>query len=86
MASAPSGATLPPGMADVDLEREVEGAVFLVVAFVVLEVDGEGTTTAVRAVSTAAAFLPLAVGLARDFGGAVFKWLLAAAALAFVPA
>ena len=71
----------------------MEGALFLVVAFVALEVDGsEGTVAAVVAVSTAAAatFLPLVAGLARGLGGAVLKWLPAAFAaavgLVFVPA
>ena len=78
-------------MTDVDLEREAEaeGGVFLlVVAFVVLEVDGNGGITAEEAAfsaaaAAAAAFLPLVPGLARGLGtGAVLK-LPAAAALAF---
>ena len=65
-------------MTEVDLERELEGAVFLAAGFVVLEVDGnEGTTTVVVVVSTvtaaAAVFLPFTVGLARDLGGAVLE-------------
>lgn len=77
-------------MTDVDLEREADGALFLVVAFVVLEDEGNGggITVAVAAFSAAAAaaaaaFLPFAAGLARGLGrGAVLK-LPAAAALAF---
>ena len=78
-------------MTDVDLEREVEGAVFLVVTLVVLEVDGNGGTTAAvaafSAAAAAAAFLPFAAGLARGLGGgAVLKLpAAAAAALAFDP-
>jgi hypothetical protein len=74
-------------MTDVDLEREAEEGVFLVAAFVVLEVDGNGETIAVvaafSAAEAAAAFLAFAPGLARGLGpGAVLK-LPAAAALAF---
>ena len=73
-------------MADVDLEREVEGADFLVVAFVVLEIDGNGDTATVSTVAAAAAaFFPFAAGLARGLAGAVLKWPLAVADLAFVP-
>ena len=67
----------------------MEGAVFLVVDLVVLEVDGNGGITvevaafSAAAAAAAAAFLPFAVGLARGLGrGAVLK-LPAAAALAF---
>ena len=74
-------------MTDVDLERDVEGAVFLVVAFVALEVDGNGGIAAAvaalsAAAAAAAAFLPFAAGLARGLGGgAVLKLLV----LAFDP-
>jgi hypothetical protein len=75
-------------MTDVDLEREVDGALFLVVAFVVLEDEGNGggitvAVSAAAAAAAAAAFLPFAAGLARGLGrGAVLK-LPVAAALAF---
>ena len=70
LTASASGAA--PGITDVDLEREAEGAVFLAVAFVVLEVDGNEGVAAAVAVS-AAAFLPFAVGLARGLGGAVLS-------------
>ena len=63
----------------------MDGALFLVVAFVVLAVEGNGgITVAVAALSAAAAaFLPFAAGLARGLGGGAVLKLPAAAALAF---
>ena len=60
----PLGAALPLGKTDVDLEREMEteGGVFLlVVAFIVLEVDGNGGITAEEAAFSEAAAVATAV-------------------------